>query len=98
MKKGAILAAAVGDLIMKESSKHTVAAYKAFVDSAFPFAAKTRVDSDKELVAQMRKEAEKGPIQFTPIATPSPLQKTAKQMRLPDEFRQKLQQKARRRA
>lgn len=102
VRKGAMLVSAVGDLIMKESSKHVVEAYKSFVDSAFPFAAKNRGDSDKELVAAMKKEAEKGAITFTPVSTPNPLQKVAKQMRLPDDFRQKLQerqqQRTRRRA
>lgn len=97
VKKAAILVSAVGDLILKESSKHAVEAYKAFVDTAFPFATKTRTDSDQKLVEAMKKEAEKGPIHFTPIVTPNPLQQKAKQMRLPDEFREKLQQRARKR-
>lgn len=93
VRKGAMLVNAVGDLIQKESSKNVVEAYKAFVDVAFPFAVKTRGDSDKELVAAMKKEAEKGPITFSQIAQPTPFQKTAKQMSLPDDFRQKLRER-----
>lgn len=92
----ALVTSAVGDLLLKENSKRTVEAYKSFVDAIFPFAAKNRVDTDKKLVETMQKEAARGPIQFSPILTPNPLQKAAKQMRLPDEFRQKLQQRARR--
>jgi hypothetical protein len=94
VRKGAMLVNAVGDLIQKESSKNVVEAYKAFVDVAFPFAVKSRGQDDRELIEKMKKEADKGPITFTQIATPSPFQRTAKQMRLPDGFRQKLQDRA----
>lgn len=90
VRKGAMMVSAVGDLIQKESSKHVVEAYKAFVDVAFPFAVKTRGDGDKELIEKMKKEADKGPITFKPIDAPTPFQRAAKQMRLPDGFRQKL--------
>lgn len=88
-----MLAAAIGDLILKESSKATVEAYKSLVDTAFPFASKLRGNTDQEMVTAMKKEATKGVIQFTPIATPNPLQTRAKELRLPDDFRQKLQQR-----
>lgn len=93
VRKGAMLVNAVGDLIQKESSKNVVEAYKAFVDVAFPFAVKTRGDSDQELVAAMKKEANKGPITFAPVAAPSPFQRAAKQMTLPDDFRKKLKER-----
>lgn len=84
-----------------ENAKGLMEAYKQFVDSAFPFAATSRTASDQQLVDAMKKEASKGAIGFTPIETgPSPLQKAATKLRLPDEFRQKLQQnqRARKRA
>src|SRR4051812_42377032 len=71
-------------------------AYKAFVDSAFPFAAKTRSATDKQMVEVMKKETAKGPIQFNTVATPNPLQKAVKKMWMPDEFKQKLQNRVQR--
>lgn len=103
VRKGAMLVSAIGDLIQKESSKHVVEAYKAFVDVAFPFAVKVKGESDKELVDRMKKEADRGPITFSQVATGSPFQNAAKQMRMQPEFRQKLRdrtiekQRARRR-
>ncbi len=74
-----------------ENGKSVTEAYKKYVDAAFPFAATSRSASDQQLVDAMRKEADKGPITFTPIEQPSPLQKTAARLRMPDEFRKKLQ-------
>lgn len=92
-----MFAAGIADIVIGQSSKNTAESYKNFVDSVFPFAARQRVDSNEELIKVMKKEAEKGPISFTPVETPNLLQQRAKQMRLPDEFRQKLQQRARQR-
>lgn len=73
------------------SAKGTADAYLALVDSAFPFAVKTRGDTDKKMVEAMQKETAKGPISFSPISTPNPLVQAARKMRLPDSFREKLQ-------
>ncbi len=83
-----------------DQAKGIVDAYKSYVDSAYPFAATARTSSDQQLVDVMRKEASKGHISFEPIPQPSPLQKVAAKMRLPDDFRQKLMknQRARKRA
>ena len=70
-------------------------AYKAFIDSAFPFAAKGRDVSDKKMVEFMKKEADKGPIKFDPVATPNPLARAVKTMQVPDEFKRKLQDRVR---
>lgn len=88
-----VVAAGIGDIIVGTSSKTTVEAYKQFIDAIFPFAAKTRTDTNQQLVETMQKEAAKGPITFSPINTPNPLQRVAKQMTLPDDFRKKLQTK-----
>lgn len=90
-----VLASGFGDLLVGTSTKTTAEAYRLFIDAIFPFAAKTRTDSDQKMVQMMRQEAQKGPITFSPINTPNPLQRVAKQMTLPDEFRKKLQMKAR---
>ena len=76
-------------------NKATTDAFKEFVDAAFPFAAKTRSETDKKMVEAMKKETAKGPILFSPVKTPSPLIRAAKTMQMPDEFRQKLQQRTR---
>lgn len=98
MKTVGVLVAGIHDLIVAAngSNKATVEAYKSFVDTAFPFAAKSRVDTDKQIVEAMRKEANRGPITFTTVETPNPLQKMAARMRLPEDFKEKFQ-KARRR-
>lgn len=93
--KQQVIASGFGDLLMGQSTKTTAEAYKKFIDAIFPFAAKTRSNTDEKMVQAMRQEAAKGPITFSPINTPNPLQKAARQMRLPDEFRQKLQTRAR---
>lgn len=77
-----------------ENSKAISDAYKQFIDATFPFATKTKAQSDQQLVDMMKKEAAKGVIKFSPIQTPNPLMKTAAKLRLPDEFRQKLQERA----
>lgn len=93
-----VFAAGVHDLVVAANggNKETVKAFKSFVDSAFPFAAKTRVDTDQQMIEAMKREADKGVINFTPVEEPNPLQKTAARMRLPDDFKQKM--KARRRS
>jgi hypothetical protein len=67
-------------------------AYKSYVEAAFPFASKARDETDKKMVEVMKKETAKGPILFKPQVVPtSQLVSTAKKMRLPDEFKKKLQ-------
>jgi len=67
------------------------AAYKAYIEAAFPFSIKTRADTDKKMVEVMRKEAARGVIKFSPIETPNPFAKVAKTMAVPDDFKRKLQ-------
>lgn len=93
VRKVQVLASGIGDLVQGTTSKTSTEAYKLFIDAIFPFAAKSRTDTDQKAVDMMRKEAARGPITFSPINTPNPLQKTAKQMSLPDDFRRKLQEK-----
>jgi hypothetical protein len=93
IRKAALFASGITDLIIKESSKNTVEAYKELIESVFPYAAKERGDTDQKLVERMKKEAEKGPITFSVPQAQSPLQKIAARMRLPDEFREKLRER-----
>ena len=69
----------------------STAAYKAFIESAFPFTIKARGETDKKMVEVMQKEAAKGPITFAAIAQPNPFAKAVKTMTVPDEFKKKLQ-------
>lgn len=98
VRESALFASGVADLIVRKDSSNTIKAYKELVDAFFPFAAKERTKTDQELIDRMKKEADKGPIIFSIPQTQSPLQKAASKMRLPDEFRQKLQQRVRRKA
>ena len=89
VKKMQVLVNAIGDLILKEGTKNTVKSYDAFLQCAFPFIEKARGDTDQKLIEAMKKEAERGPIVFTPTDTMGPFRKVAARMREPDEFLKK---------
>jgi len=90
------LAMAEGTVATNGEVKSSSEAYKAFVDSAFPFAAKSRAHTDKQMVEVMKKETQKGPIQFSPVVTSNPLAKAVKTMQVPDDFKKKLQDRIQR--
>ncbi len=63
--------------------------FQTVVALVFPFLKQSKEETDKKLVEVMNKEVAKGPIFFTP-AMPSPLRTRAAQMRVPDDFREKM--------
>ena len=67
-------------------------AYKEFLAALLPYTKKEQASKDEEMRQMMRREADKGVIVFkTPsMSGTNPLGDRAKQMLLPDEFRQKL--------
>lgn len=96
----ALFTSGVTDLVssQKGDNSNLVKAYNAYIESAFPFAEKTRDQTDQKMVEAMKKEAEKGVIQFSPMPqSMTPLHSKAKQMSLPDDFRTKLRERSRRR-
>jgi hypothetical protein len=76
-------------------SKVAVDAYKEYYEAAFPFAAKHRGQSDHKMMERMKKEVEAGPIYFKTVQVNNPLREKARQLQLPDDFRQKLAERAR---
>lgn len=71
------------------------AAYKDYLGALLPYAKKAQDEKDKELTDRMKKEVEKGVLVFKTPSANKPLLDRAKQMSLPDEFRQKLRAKKR---
>ena len=69
--------------------------FKDYVEAVFPFTEKESSDSDDKLKEVMRKEAEKGPIQFAAQHL-NPFKAAAKRLSLPDDFKKKLYDKAKR--
>lgn len=69
--------------------KATVGAYREYVESLFPFAARTNDDMDDKLKKFMAKEVAKGAISFS-TASLAPIKKVAATASLTDEFKQKL--------
>lgn len=82
--------------IAERGSKGTDDLYRLYLAAAMPFLSKTTSDKDEELKKVMKREVQKGVITFNAPATPNPLMQRAKQMSLPDDFREKLAKKKRR--
>ena len=81
---------------LSKEPKGTVEAYRSVIEGIFPFLEKTKGLEDKKLAELMRKEIEKGPLFFSPVVT-RPMRHAAKKYEVSDEFKRKLQNKARRR-
>ena len=94
MKQTLLVAEGLADMIAASGGTTKLPAkFKEFVESVFPFMEKEDASTDAQLKEVMRKEAEKGPIQFT--ATPlNAFKNTAKKLGMPDDFKKKLQAKA----
>ena len=94
MKAALVVAEGLAEMVSVSGGKTTVPAkFKDFVESVFPFLEKDAAGSDAEMKEVMKKEAAKGPIQFasTPMNT---FKSAAKKLSMPDDFRKKLQAKA----
>jgi hypothetical protein len=94
VKETLIVAQGLTELISASGGKTTIPAkFKEFVTSVFPFMEKEESSSDAKQKEVLRKEAEKGPIQFaaTPINT---FKNAAKTLSMSDDFRRKLRDKA----
>ena len=82
----------------EKGSKATADLYVDYINAAMPFLSKTKVSKDEELKRVMQREVGKGAIVFNTPTTPNPLVQRAKQMSLPDDFRQKLANRKKRTA
>ena len=89
--KSKILAQGLADVVAASGGKseNIVSVFKEFTAAIFPFSAKAQTTTDQVLIEKMKKEADKGPIMFSPINT-NVLKAAAKKMSMPDDFRQKL--------
>ena len=94
MKATLVVAEGLAEMVAVSGGKTSVPVkFKEFVEAVFPFLEKESVSSDAEMKAAMKREADKGPIQFS--ATPTNTFKSAaKKLSMPDDFRKKLQAKA----
>lgn len=79
------------------TAKSTADAFKAVIEGMFPFMQKTKGVEDKELTEKMQKEIAKGPLYFSPVVM-KPLRSAMKKFEIPDEFKQRLQARARKKA
>lgn len=60
----------------------------------FPFAEKTKSAEEQELLDKMHAEITKGPLYFSPVVMKS-LKKAVKNVAISDDFKKKLQMRAR---
>lgn len=71
-------------------NKNSIAAVQDYVQAVLPFAKGQKDESDKKMKEAMEKFVASGPIPFIPQFKSNPLADRAKQMRLPDDFKEKL--------
>lgn len=81
--------------IAEHGSKGADTLFKSYLNLALPFFAKEVGDKDEEMKKAMAREVSKGAIVFN-VTAPNPLAQRAKQMSLPDSFREKLAQRKQR--
>lgn len=94
MKATLIVAEGLAEMVSVSGGKTTIPAkFKEYVESVFPFMEKSNAGSDEEMKAVMKREAAKGPIQFA-SANPNTFKSAAKRLSMPDDFKKKLQAKA----
>lgn len=91
-----LLVQGLADLISLGGGKidNVQSSFKTFINSIFPFQVEQQADKDKEMKQVMEREVQKGAITFTPMDT-NFLKKKAKSMEIEDDFKKKLQEKAR---
>lgn len=83
--------------VIAGNNGNSAKSFEAFYESLFPFTAKDKDEEDRKLKEAMKREVTKGPLFFSPV-TRQPLRQAATNFKLPDDFRVKLQQKARAKA
>ncbi len=81
--------------LAEKGAETTAAAFKALTHSMMPYMQKAQTETDEKLKQAMEREVKKGVIVFN-APTANPLRERAKEMSLPDEFRQKLSARKRR--
>ncbi len=76
------------------NAKSTAEAFRAVIEGMFPFMEKTKGVEDAELKKKLSEEVEKGKLFFSPVVM-KPLNSAMKKFDIPDEFKQRLQARAR---
>lgn len=76
------------------AQEHVTDIFKSITGALFPYLKSEQSDKDAEMKQVIKREAAKGIIRFAP-AQHSFLQKKAKEMSLPDDFKRKLAEKRR---
>jgi hypothetical protein len=88
--KTRLLAQGLAD--MAGGSSNVISIFSSYLDAVLPFAKGQKQDTDKKMVAALKKEVAKGALVFSPAST-DVLKKKAKTMRVPDDFAVKMQQR-----
>jgi hypothetical protein len=86
--KTRVLAQGIVDL-SEDGAEATSKVFKSYIAAALPFIQKDQESTDAKLKEAMEREVKKGVILFSP-PTANPLVQRAKEMSLPDQFREKL--------
>lgn len=68
--------------------------FKEYLEAVFPFVSSSRSESEKKMLDAMHKEVAKGPLKIEAVEL-NPFKQTVKKMQIPDEFRQRLEEKVR---
>lgn len=68
--------------------------FKEYLEAVFPFVTTSRSENEKQMLETMKKEVSKGPLKIEAIEL-NPFKQTVKRMQIPDEFRQRLEEKVR---
>lgn len=88
MYKTRLLAQGIVDL-SEDGAANTAKVFQKYASAAMPYTEKQQQETDQKMKEAMEREVSKGVIYFR-APTAAPLTQRAKEMSLPDEFRQKL--------
>ena len=83
-----LMAQGIVDLA-EDGAENTAKVFQRYAATAMPYTEKQQAETDQKMKEAMEREVKKGVIYFR-APTAAPLTQRAKEMSLPDEFRQKL--------
>ena len=91
-----ILAQGLSEVIAGVEGKNaeTSKAFERYLQSLFPFLAKSTNERDKKIAEVMKKESQRGPISFTPISTKT-FRNSVRKIRKGDDFAETMRSKGR---
>lgn len=88
MFKSRLLAQGIVDL-SEDGAENTAKVFQKYASAAMPYSDKIQAETDQKMKEAMEREVKKGVIYFR-APTAAPLTQRAKELSLPDEFRQRL--------